>query len=172
MSAAPSDHVERARDIALVAHGSQRYGSQPYRVHLEAVHGVLLRFGVGDETLLAAAWLHDVLEDNRSVSRLDLERSFPEVIVAIVDACTDGEGESRAARKERSLRLIPLTRNAIVVKLADRIANVEACIQDGDQSRLAMYRDEHGTLSRALRASPSDGPAAAVMWAHLDQLLA
>jgi (p)ppGpp synthase/HD superfamily hydrolase len=172
MSSPASSPVARARDLALLAHGSQQYGDQPYRVHLEAVQSVLTRFGVDDETILAAAWLHDALEDNRSVSRLDLEQALPEAVVAIVDACTDGEGESRDERKKRSLRLIPQTHNAVVVKLADRIANVEASSRDGDQSRLAMYRKEHGTFCRALRSSPSDGAAAATMWAHLDQLLA
>lgn len=172
MSSTASGHVARARDLALLAHGSQQYGDQPYRVHLEAVQSVLSRFGVDDEALLAAGWLHDVLEDNRSVCRLDLERSFPEEIVAIVDACTDGEGESRDERKQRTLQLIPQTRNAIVVKLADRIANVEASARDNDQGKLTMYRNEHSKFSRALRASPSDGDSAATMWAHLDQLLA
>lgn len=172
MSSPASGDVARARDIALLAHGSQKYGDQPYRVHLEAVQSVLSRFGVDDEAIRAAAWLHDVLEDNRSVSRHELEQSLPEAIVAIVDACTDGEGDSREERKKRSLRLIPQTRNAVIVKLADRIANVEASTEDDDHVRLVMYRDEHGTFSRALRASPSDGPFAAAMWAHLDQLLA
>jgi len=171
MSSNASGHVARARDLALVAHGSQQYGDQPYRVHLEAVLSVLSRFGVEDEAILAAGWLHDVLEDNRSVCRIDLERSFPEAVVAIVDACTDGEGESRDERKKRSLGLIPQTHNAIVVKLADRIANVEASVQGNDEGKLAMYRGEHGKFSRTLRASPSDRAFAAAMWDHLDQLL-
>lgn len=139
-------------------------------MHLEAVQAVLARFGIDDEVVRAAAWLHDVLEDNPNVHRADLERSLPEDVVAIVDACTDGEGQSREERKMRPLRLIPQVHNAVLVKLADRIANVEASIEDHHDDRVAMYRLEHDTFVESLRESPST-PSAQPMWSHLEQLL-
>jgi (p)ppGpp synthase/HD superfamily hydrolase len=166
----PSSVLAHARELALRAHASQLYGKRPYRVHLEAVQAVLARFGIDDEVVRAAAWLHDVIEDNPDVHRADLERSLPEDVVAIVDACTDGEGQSRDERKKRPLRLIPNTPNAVLVKLADRIANVEASVEDRDEGRLAMYRLEHDTFADALRESPSR-PSAEPMWSHLEQIL-
>lgn len=167
----PQSVLARARHLALRSHAGQLYGDRPYSVHLEAVQDVLARFGIRDEVVRAAAWLHDVLEDNPNVRREDLERTLPEAVVAIVDACTDGAGESREARKERPLRLIPKTPNAVLVKLADRIANVEASIHDHHDGRLAMYRNEHGTFMDALRESPST-PSAEPMWLHLEHILA
>jgi (p)ppGpp synthase/HD superfamily hydrolase len=167
----PPSVLAQARELALRSHAEQRYGNRPYSVHLEAVQDVLARFGIDDEVVRAAAWLHDVLEDNPNVRREDLERSLPEDVVAIVDACTDGEGESREQRKQRPLGLIPKTPNAVLVKLADRIANVEASIHDHHDGRLAMYRQEHDTFVDALRKSPSE-PSAAPMWSHLEHILA
>ena len=170
MTFEPASVLAHARDLALRSHAGQLYGNRPYSVHLEAVQRVLERFGIDDEVIRAAAWLHDVLEDNPNVRREDLERALPEAVVAIVDACTDGPGKSRDERKTRPLRLIPKTPNAVLVKLADRIANVEASIEDRHEDRLTMYRLEHGTFDDALRDSPST-PSAEPMWSHLEQVL-
>jgi (p)ppGpp synthase/HD superfamily hydrolase len=166
----PTTLLERARDLALHTHAQQRYGDQPYSVHLEAVQGVLKRFGLEDEEILAAGWLHDILEDHPNISRSDIERQFPESTVAIVDACTDGPGQSRQERKKRPLELIPKTPNAVLVKLADRIANVEASAKDCDAARLEMYRREQAAFIEALRDSPATPPADP-LWAHLEQVL-
>ena len=56
--------IEEARNFAIKAHGHQKYGDSPYVVHLDAVAGTLERFGhAGDTNLIAAAYLHDTLED-------------------------------------------------------------------------------------------------------------
>ena len=55
-----ADVVPRARAFAVDAHGEQRYGDQPYVVHLDAVAALLAPFG---ETAQAIGYLHDVVED-------------------------------------------------------------------------------------------------------------
>jgi (p)ppGpp synthase/HD superfamily hydrolase len=160
----------RARKLAEQAHAAQRYGDAPYVVHLQAVRDVLARFGITDEAVLGAAWLHDVLEDHPSITRERLSEDFPEALVAIVDACTDGPGDNRKTRKQRPLALIPNVDDAVLVKLADRIANVEACVAVGDQVKLAMYRDELPDFRAALRRSPSS-VSAEPMWTLLERLL-
>jgi (p)ppGpp synthase/HD superfamily hydrolase len=170
MTAEDSSLVARARELAVRAHAGQRYGQHGYVVHLQAVHDVLVRFGISDENVLAASWLHDVLEDNPRIHRADLERSFPEAVVVLADACTDGPGATREERKQRPLALIPQTPNAVLVKLADRIANVEASLRDSDAARLSMYRGEQASFAAALRDSPAS-PSAEPMWTLLEQLL-
>ncbi|NJK44821.1 MAG: hypothetical protein HC933_11530 [Pleurocapsa sp. SU_196_0] len=72
-----SPKLRQARTLALEAHADQRYGDQPYVVHLERVVSVLEQFGVTPETssgeaLLCAAWLHDSLEDtNLEATRIE-----------------------------------------------------------------------------------------------------
>jgi (p)ppGpp synthase/HD superfamily hydrolase len=168
--AAGSPLEARARALAERAHADQRYGTEPYVVHLQAVREVLARFGIEDEVVLAASWLHDILEDHPSITREHLAATFPEPLVAIVDACTDAPGTTREQRKTRPLALIPHVPNAVLVKLADRIANIEACIASNDETRLAMYRAEHATFAAALRHSPAT-PSADPMWHLLDHLL-
>ena len=56
---------------------------------------------------------------------------------------------------------------ALIVKAADRLANVRACVADGNQRLLEVYRSEHPTFSRAAyRPSLCD-----TLWAELDSLL-
>lgn len=156
---------ERAREYAVKAHREQQYGTRPYHFHLDAVVEVLRRFGHCDRETVAAGYLHDVLEDT-DATRDALAREFGDGVAAVVDACTDGDGANRKERKERPYRLIPRTPGALLVKLADRIANVEASVAS-NWSLLKMYRKEHREFERRLR-----GPTAAEpMWTHLESLL-
>lgn len=156
---------ERAREYAVRAHRGQEYGAKPYHFHIDAVVEVLRRFGHVDRETLAAGYLHDVLEDT-DATRDGLACEFGDAVAAVVDACTDGDGANRRERKERPYRLIPGTPGALLVKLADRIANVEASVAS-NSGLLQMYRKEHREFERWLR-----GPTAAEpMWAHLEFLL-
>ncbi len=61
-----SDLIERAKVFATQAHQRidqrRKYNNQPYHVHLEAVAKLVA--SVTDEAeMIAAAWLHDVVED-------------------------------------------------------------------------------------------------------------
>ncbi|MBK6734077.1 MAG: hypothetical protein IPG61_08285 [bacterium] len=57
----------------------------------------------------------------------------------------------------------------MILKLADRIANVEAATAE-NQSHLRMYRKEHEEFKAGLtRQAPSD--VATLMWEYLDHLL-
>jgi len=162
-----SDLLERARRLALAAHGDQRYGKQPYRVHLEHVEEVVRRFA-HDEVMLAAAWLHDTVEDT-SLTTSEVEREVGPEVAAIVAAVTDEPGESRKARKAATLvKLAAAGAAARAVKLADRIANVEASIAHGRGDLYAMYAGEHAAFRAALHVPGELDP----QWAHLDRLLA
>ena len=73
-----SDLVERAREFATSAHqriGRQRkYSKLPYHVHLEAVAKLVA--GVSDDQeVIAAAWLHDTVEDTPATLG-DIEENF------------------------------------------------------------------------------------------------
>jgi (p)ppGpp synthase/HD superfamily hydrolase len=61
-----SNLIERARTFATSAHqriGHQRkYNNQPYHVHLQAV-AELVASVTDDLEMVAAAWLHDTVED-------------------------------------------------------------------------------------------------------------
>lgn len=163
-----TDDIEsRARDLAKRLHTDQLYGERPYFTHLHAVVRVLKRFDITEPHILAAGWLHDALEDTRlAASELSRHR-FPPETDMIVIACTDGDGDNRAERKQRSYAMIAKTPNAVLVKVADRIANVEASIMHGPRNVLEMYRHEHRDFRAALAAAPASHPVGP-MWAYLD----
>ncbi len=75
--------VERAATLARLAHAGQRYNGSPYTDHLEAVAGTLREHGVDDPELIAAAWLHDVVED----TPVDRRRSPTSSVRAWAPSC-------------------------------------------------------------------------------------
>ena len=157
------------RDFAVRAHADQTYGGQPYVAHLDAVANLVGE----DANLRAVAYLHDVVEDT-PVTADDVVRTFGPTIGAAVAMVTDPPGESRTVRKAAlHVRLSEAdasdaaVRLALHIKVADRLANVRACVADEDP-RLAMYRKEH----RAFRPAAHRPGMCDALWTELDDLLA
>lgn len=130
--------VERALRVAAVAHGDQqRKGAPvPYFTHAVGVALILARAGFHDERLLAAAILHDVVEDT-DIGVEQLRREFPddvvELVLAVSERKTDDQGAQRPweDRKREHLALIgaaPLGARAIA--LADKLHNLETMLLD------------------------------------------
>lgn len=155
-----------AFDLATTAHTGQKYGEDPYGVHLLEVLDIV-RKHTSDPDLHAAALLHDVIEDT-SMGRADIAAWCNPRVVALCDAVTDGDGQNRRERKERPYRLIPKTPGALLIKLADRLANMRACLRTGDK-RLAMYVKEHEAFDALLY----DGdPVLRPLWADVRKIVA
>jgi len=125
----------------------------PYLEHLKAVEAVLVRFGFSDpknavhQTLRIAAYTHDLLEDT-PVTR-DRVRWYlgPEVEV-LTWAVTNEEGKNRAERHAKTYPKVAATPFATLLKLADRVANVEASLTVGGRL-LGMYQKEHAGFREA-----------------------
>jgi (p)ppGpp synthase/HD superfamily hydrolase len=144
-------------------HADQLYGTGPYAAHLHAIADVLRRFGYGDDpVLMSAGYLHDTIED-AGATRAEISSLFGDRVADIVDAVSDPPGDTRARRKAAAYPRIRALDDAVVVKLADRIANVEA-----GGSKGAMYRGEQPAFRAALHRDGLAEP----MWARLDELLA
>lgn len=135
----PADGLlERALRVAAAAHaGQSRKGSDlPYFTHPAAVALILARAGFFDEELLAAALLHDVVEDT-ALDLSDLERDFSSRVCAYVAVAseqkTDAAGRHRAwsDRKADHVRQVagaPQAARAIV--LADKLHNLQSMLFD------------------------------------------
>lgn len=143
-----------AREFAVKAHGDQKYGVSPYEIHLGNVISVLMRFNIDlsnpyNLNLLIAAWLHDVLEDT-AITKAELEAKFGTIVTEIVYALSDDQGDSRAERKINFYKKIAKNEEAIIVKLADRISNVEFSIIHGNDRKFEIYKVEQVKLEEAL----------------------
>jgi len=103
----------------------RKYSNQPYAVHLERVAKTVASV-TDDEEMIAAAWLHDVVEDTPATLD-DIERNFGSSIASLVRELTDvskpGDG-NRAVRKTIDREhLAQASDRAQTVKLADLIDN-------------------------------------------------
>lgn len=124
--------IERAELYATAAHGAtgqkRKYTDEPYVVHLREVAGLVETHG-GDEAMIAAAWLHDVVEDTE-IRMDEIERHFGADVAELVFALTDvskPEDGNRAVRKELDrLHVAKASPRAKTVKLADIISNVSS----------------------------------------------
>ncbi|MFA6234650.1 MAG: hypothetical protein WC824_10770, partial [Bacteroidota bacterium] len=58
------ERLHKAREFAIKAHGDQKYGDQPYVVHLDAVKDLVLGYNCDNlRRATDGAFLHDILED-------------------------------------------------------------------------------------------------------------
>ncbi|CAN5468837.1 hypothetical protein BH10ACI3_BH10ACI3_20480 [soil metagenome] len=95
--------------------------------------------GVDDVDILAAAILHDTVEDV-GVTKEDLTETFGEAVCGYVLEVTDDKSLEKAERKQKQIEHAPhLSRGAKTIKIADKISNVTDVVEDPA---------EHWTLER------------------------
>lgn len=164
------DLVARARRYALQMHGDQKYGTEPYSVHLEDVETILIEFNHISSVLRAAAWLHDVLEDTQADPGF-LRSEFSGYVYLIVEAVTSEPGKNRKERNALTYPKIARLQYATIVKLADRLANGRRSKLTGD-SKYEMYKKEYPEFRAALfnKNSADDRTGILPMWWELDRL--
>ncbi len=122
--------VRRAHDYgARLHHGQHRTSGEPYIYHPLAVARILAEMRL-DHTTLAAAILHDVIED-AAISKEELAKEFGADVAQLVDGVSKFqkvEGLTRAEVQAESVRklLLAMTQDlrVILIKLADRLHNM------------------------------------------------
>lgn len=174
MNKTPNSKVEEAKLFALKAHENQKYGICPYSKHLGDVVACLERFGFKNqvasenplvENILSAGWLHDTIEDV-SVTREEIAEKFGDEIADIVSRVSDEKGANRRERKALTYPKIRGNFGATVVKLADRIANVESS-QLENAAHFAKYVEEQNEFHAAVYVPMLADP----MWNYLRILI-
>lgn len=142
--------LEEARAFAIKHHGDQKYGDKPYSYHLDSVVSLLEPYG---EKAQVIGYLHDVVEDT-DVSLAEIEELFGTEISQAVGMLTDQPGKNRKERKQKTYDLMATVQGdleiALLVKTADRLANITACLEHGRTDKLKMYQDEHSHFKRAV----------------------
>jgi GTP pyrophosphokinase len=146
-----SEQVRAALEMAREAHAGQvrnASGGRPYIDHPVAVAENLCAHAVDDDTL-AAALLHDVVEDSE-LELDDLRQRCGERVAELVGALTDDESiESYAERKrEHRGRVEAAGAEAMAIFAADKLTNVkmlrDAYEEQGEQvgEELSVPLDE------------------------------
>lgn len=140
--------IDRAELVARAAHKDQKYGEQPYSVHLEDVVRRVKQITT-DPEVIAATWLHDSVEDSPLVTIDDIRKMFGARVADLVWAVTN-QGDDRAAKIASVVAKIPLTPGAELVKSADRLSNASASKAEKKMALYTMYRDEQAVLGPVL----------------------
>jgi (p)ppGpp synthase/HD superfamily hydrolase len=162
-----SPRIQQARAFALHAHGAQMYGDKPYVFHLDQV--VELLKGYGEEAQVIG-YLHDTVEDT-AVTVEEVAHHFGQFVADCVDLVSDCPGPDRKSRKAKTYARLADVRGktelALVVKAADRLANVRSCVAENNHRLLRVYKQEQPVFFRAAhRPGLCDE-----FWSELQQLL-
>jgi GTP diphosphokinase / guanosine-3',5'-bis(diphosphate) 3'-diphosphatase len=124
--------ILKALRFSAEKHNDQRRKdakSSPYINHPIQVAEILWRVGdVRDVTLLLASILHDTIEDTATTPE-EIRVEFGEDVLALVLEVTDDKSLPKKVRKQLQVEHAPhKTRNAKLLKLADKISNVQDII--------------------------------------------
>ena len=125
--------IRKAFEVALDAHKTQRRKSgEAYIFHPIAVAKIVAQEIGLDATSIAAALLHDVVEDNEDYSIQDIEQLFGETVARIVDGLTKISSLKKdmdVSLQAENFRKMLLTLNddvrVIIIKIADRLHNMQ-----------------------------------------------
>ncbi len=127
---ARTDLITRAYLAAASAHtGQARKTGEAYIHHPVAVAKIVADLGLDDITI-AAALLHDAVEDT-GMSLTDVENDFGPDVAAIVDGVTklerikfDSKAEQQAATVRKMIVAMSKDLRVLIIKLADRLHNM------------------------------------------------
>ena len=125
--------IRQAFDVAVDAHKNQRRKSgEAYIFHPIAVAKIVAQEIGLDATCIAAALLHDVVEDNPDYTLEIIEQKFGKTVTRIVDGLTKIASlskETDVSTQAENFRKMLLTLNddvrVIIIKIADRLHNMQ-----------------------------------------------
>ena len=139
---------ERAYDYAKKAHANQKRASgEEYFTHPCAVASILIDLGL-DAPTIAAAFLHDVIEDT-PVSEGDVRQEFGDEVLELVLGVTKLEKIEFTSQEEEQAEnfrkiFVAMAKDirVIIIKLADRLHNMRSLnfLSKERQQRLAARR--------------------------------
>ncbi len=139
--------ISRSYQFAAQAHAEQkRKSGEPYIGHPLAVAELLADLKLEPETI-AAALLHDVLEDNKSIDVARLQREFGPDVAQLVNGVTklseiNWNFEQTEAESLRKM-FIAMSQDSrvILIKLADRLHNMRTLDFTSPPSQLRNARE-------------------------------
>jgi (p)ppGpp synthase/HD superfamily hydrolase len=151
-----TERFEQALVYATRLHSNQtrKVGHTPYIAHLMSVAALVLEAG-GSEDEAIAALLHDAVEDQGGQStREEIKRRFGDVVVAIVDGCTESDIVPKPPWQERKTRFLDQLRYASpsvrLVSLADKLHNARSLLAQWQQQGDVIWSEFKGNKQQTL----------------------
>lgn len=138
------DIYQEALTYAVPKHGDQMWGDERYEVHLRRVCALLdhanWNGSIDDDQFIAGA-CHDLYEDT-DVTRDEIVARYGKRVDQIVWACT-GVGKNRKEKQMSIALKLDEFPDATIDKMADRIINMQHCVETGNRGLLSMYQKEY-----------------------------
>lgn len=146
--------LNKAMRVGVEAHAAQtRDDGSQYIAHLFNVVLKLIEHGVTENYVLAAAFLHDIIEDTYW-SYSEVMSSFGGPVADIVRYCSV---DTRKTKKDREKEILDecatMSREAAFVKLADMIDNLSD-MESWIDTRKSKYIESKRDILAALKAGP------------------
>lgn len=153
-----------ASELARTAHQHQvrKASGVPYFSHLDAVARILVSHGYDDDVTLAAAYLHDLAEDQpQFVERMRDE--MPADVVEIVEVLTEQKLDATGQKRPKAARFAGYVAGlgavstaaikAIPISCADRVHNTSSIVEDERKghSPLMLLTTRPGELLQQLQ---------------------
>ncbi len=152
--------------FAARSHNKQnRKGTDiPYIVHPVGVMLILIEFGENDPEILAAALLHDTVEDTK-VTHDQIRKEFGDRVAEIVKGCSEPDKDDTwENRKNHTIHYIKgAPRHIQLVSAADKLHNLRSMIKDyeelGDKvwSRFKRGKEDIAWYYRSVLTSLREG---------------
>lgn len=144
--------VQKSFDFAKLRHKDQKYDSHDFMFHIYSVFNTATEY-TNDEHVLAAAILHDTIEDTETTYQ-DIFDGFGEHTADIVYYVTDPQGNNRRERKERLYfnyqtlladeKVLEILKSDVaLVKCCDRYSNMSYSYANSDYHKMKMYIKEY-----------------------------
>jgi (p)ppGpp synthase/HD superfamily hydrolase len=162
--------ISSARDFAAAAHGSQENAGEPLLAHLDEVAVLVRAYGELHQTV---AYLHHIIEDS-DVPLEEIRQSFGQEVADYVGLLAGPPNPDPVERRRLTYaglaKISPEDPQAValIVKVADRLANVQDCFIKEDRGRMRKYRRDH----RDFRAAVYRPGLAVPLWDELTELIA
>lgn len=183
-----NDIIQIADKVAEELHRGQtrKDGTTPYITHPRAVKEAVRSYWGEEPSMLAAALLHDVIEDC-NISANDLLSKLCDEGAEIVEAAMVVETvlqltsldklwprlkkEKRAVRKKvQQTRLYYSSAIAIIIKVCDRLDNLKG-LSTLEKDFQEMYKAESTDLFMAARENLRGIPGAGILLEKIDEFL-
>lgn len=164
-----NDLVLLARTFASRAHKEQvrKYTGEPYIEHPIAVAEIVRKHN-GSKEMIAAALLHDVVEDT-DVTLDEVRQEFGDAVANLVDDLTDvskPEDGNRATRKaiDRD-HTAQASAAAMVIKAADLINNTKSITEHDPKFAKVYLKEKRALLDVMFKIKHMD------IWKEADSML-
>jgi len=135
--------LEKAINFAIDKHKGQYRSDKkiPYIVHPTGVFEFLKsKMGIKDVVILVASFLHDTLEDTKTTYN-EIKNEFNKEVADLVIQLTSDKKEIEKVGKPEYLlqKMIKMSDNALTIKLADRLHNLQDINSVSDKFARKMW---------------------------------